>query len=149
MASSKIEGLEVGPRRLLRAEVERALGEWPTDATAAEVLGNIEAMAFAISRVAPGGDLSVDLVLEAHRRLLAGTRLEDEGGRLRQKQNWIGGSGYNPCDAAFVPPLPEHVPELMEDLVTFCNDSSLPAVAQAAIAHRRRACHPVGAGISD
>lgn len=143
VASSKIEGLEVGARRLLRAEVERALGEGPTDVTAAEVLGNIEAMAFAISQVAPGGDLSVDLVLEAHRRLLAGTRLEDEAGRFRQKQNWIGGSGYNPCNAAFVPPPHEHVPGLVDDLMAFCNDGSLPAVAQAAIAHAQfETIHP-------
>ena len=61
VASSRIEGLEVGPRRLLRAEVERALGEGPSDVTAVEVLGNIEAMTFAVSQVAPGDDLSVDL----------------------------------------------------------------------------------------
>jgi hypothetical protein len=50
VASSRIEGLEVGPRRLLRAEVERALGEGPSDATAGAVLGNIEAMTYAIGR---------------------------------------------------------------------------------------------------
>jgi hypothetical protein len=41
--------------------------------TAVEVLANIEAMMFAIDQVAPGGDLSVGLVLEVNRRLLAGT----------------------------------------------------------------------------
>jgi Fic family protein len=143
VASSRIEGLEVGPRRLLRAEVERALGEGPSDVTAVEVLGNIEAMTFAIRQMAPGDDLSVDLVLEAHRRLLAETRWEDEGGRLRETQNWIGGSSYNPCSAAFVPPPPEYVPGLVEDLVAFCNDGSLPAVAQAAIAHAQfETIHP-------
>src|SRR6266436_408023 len=48
VASSRIEGLEVGARRLLRAEAALELGEQPTDVTAAEVLGNIEAMASAI-----------------------------------------------------------------------------------------------------
>jgi Fic family protein len=143
VASSRIEGLEVGPRRLLRAEVGRALGEAPSDVTAVEVLANIEAMMFAIDQVAPGGDLSVGLVLEVHRRLLAGTRLEEHGGRLRQEQNWIGGSSYNPCGAAFVPPPPEYVPDLIEDLVAFCNDDALPAVAQAAIAHAQfETIHP-------
>ncbi len=142
VASSRIEGLEVGPRRLLRAELERSLGEGPTDVTA-EVLANIEAMAFTVGQVAPGDDLRVDVLLEAHRRLLAGARLEDEGGRFRDRQNWIGGSSYNPCSAAFVPPPPEHVPGLMEDLVAFCNDDSLPAVAQAAIAHAQfETVHP-------
>jgi Fic family protein len=32
----------------------------------------------------------------------------------------------------FVPPPPELVPGLIEDLCAFCNDDSLPAVAQAA-----------------
>ncbi len=143
VASSRIEGLEVAPRRLLRAEVERTLGEGPSDVTAVEVLGNIEAMSFAVSQVAPGDDLTVDLLLEAHRRLLAGTRLEEEGGRFRQRQNWIGGSSYNPCGAAFVPPPPEHVPELVEDLIAFCNEDELPAVAQAAVAHAQfETVHP-------
>jgi Fic family protein len=143
VASSRIEGLEVGPRRLLRAEVELALGEGPLDVTAIEVLGNIEAMTFAISQVASGDELSVGLLLEVHRRLLAGTRLEEEGGRFREMQNWIGGSSYNPCNAAFVPPPPEYVPDLVEDLVAFCNDDSLPAVAQAAIAHAQfETIHP-------
>src|SRR5947209_4282175 len=41
VASSKIEGLEVGGRRLMHAAAMRELGEEPTDVTAAEVLGNI------------------------------------------------------------------------------------------------------------
>ena len=54
VASSRIEGLEVGAHRLLRAEAAIDLGEQPTDMTAAEVLGNIEAMASAIEQVGPG-----------------------------------------------------------------------------------------------
>ena len=44
VASSRIEGLEVGGRRLLRADAARHLGEDPRDVTAAAVLGNIDAM---------------------------------------------------------------------------------------------------------
>lgn len=143
VASSRIEGLEVGPRRLLRAEAARALGDDPRDLTAAEVLGNIDAMAYAIEQVRRGGTVTGDLILGIHRRLLAGTPLEDHAGRLREQQNWIGGSAYNPCSAAFVPPPHEHVPALFEDLVDFCNDDSLPAVAQAAIAHAQfETIHP-------
>src|ERR1700676_1447145 len=36
IASSKIEGLEIGPRRLLRADAAQASGEPPNDVTAAE-----------------------------------------------------------------------------------------------------------------
>ena len=143
VASSRIEGLEVGGRRLLRAQATHQLGEGPRDVTAVEVLGNIEAMLWAVEAVPPGGAITVEIVLEAHRRLLAGTRLAEHGGRTRTVQNWIGGSDYNPCAAAFVPPPHELVDELLSDLSAFCNDDSLPAVAQAAIAHAQfETIHP-------
>jgi len=144
VASSKIEGLEIGGRRLLRAEAARDLGEEPSDVTAAEVLGNIDAMAWAIQSVEESlGTITLDHLLEVHRRLLAGTRLAVHAGEIRTEQNWIGGSDYNPCSAAFVPPPPEMVPALLNDLITFCNDDSLPAVAQAALAHAQlETIHP-------
>jgi Fic family protein len=143
VASSRIEGLEVGGRRLLRAQAARQLGEEPRDVTAVEVLGNIEAMAWAVEAVPPGGAISVEIVLEAHRRLLAGTRLAEHGGHIRTVQNWIGGSDHNPCAAVFVPPPHAMVGELLSDLAAFCNDDSLPAVAQAAIAHAQfETIHP-------
>lgn len=48
VASSFIEGLVVGGRRLLRAEAARAAGETDNDLTADEVLGNIDAMTGAV-----------------------------------------------------------------------------------------------------
>ena len=143
VASSRIEGLQIGARRLLRAEAEKRLGIGSTDVTAQEVLGNIDAMAWAISASNEVGDITLELLLEAHRRLLAGTSLAEHGGQLRQEQNWIGGSSYNPCSAAFVPPPPELVPELLGDLLAFCNGDALPAVVQAAIAHAQfETIHP-------
>ena len=143
VASSRIEGLEVGGRRLLRADAARRLGVEPRDVTAKEILGNIDAMAWTVDSMRPAGDIGVDTLLEAHRRLLAGTRLEEHGGRVRTVQNWIGGSDYNPCSASFVPPPPETVPDLLDDLVRFCNSDSLPAMAQAAVAHAQfETIHP-------
>ncbi|MDQ2736463.1 MAG: Fic family protein, partial [Pseudomonadota bacterium] len=69
--------------------------------------------------------------------------MEEHGGQIRTEQNWIGGSDYNPCSAAFVPPPPEMVSDLLEDLTAFCNEDSLPAVVQAAIAHAQfETIHP-------
>jgi len=74
---------------------------------------------------------------------MAGTRLETMSGQVRTDQNWIGGSSYNPCAAAFVPPPPERVPGLLDDLSAFCNTDSLPAVTQAALAHAQfETIHP-------
>jgi Fic family protein len=143
VASSRIEGLEVGGRRLLRAEAAQSLGDVANDVTAIEVLGNIKAMSWALNSISPGDDINLETLFEAHRRLFDGTRLEEMGGRLREEQNWIGGSSYNPCSAAFVPPPPEYVPDLLEDLCAFCNTDSLPAVIQAALAHAQfETIHP-------
>ena len=118
-------------------------GEEVRDVTAAEVLANIDAMVFGVEAVEPDGPITQDILLEVHRLLLAGTRLEEHGGRIRTVQNWIGGSGYNPCSAAFVPPPREDVPALLDDLISFCNDDGLPALAQAAIAHAQfETIHP-------
>lgn len=147
VASSHIEGLEVGGRRLLKAEAAREMNVPTDDVTAEEVLGNIDAMTWAVTTLAGSERVTLDGLLEVHRRLLAGTRLADEGGRVREQQNWIGGSSYNPCSAEFVPPPPEHVRPLLEDLCSFCNGDDLPAVVQAAIAHAQfETIHPFADG---
>jgi Fic family protein len=147
VASSRIEGLEVGARKLLRAELAHELGERTLDVTAEEVLGNIDAMNGAINEIGPGDQITVDTLLRFHHRLMVSFRDQDHAGKLRQKQNWIGGSSYNPCTAAFVPPPPELVPDLLTDLCAFCNADSLPAVAQAALAHAQfETIHPFADG---
>jgi Fic family protein len=143
VASSRIEGLEVGARRLLRVEAAQQLGEKPADVTATEVLGNISAMSNAIRSIQQDGSITVDHLLAFHHTLLADTPLTAHAGVIRTQQNWIGGSAYNPCSASFVPPPHELVQGLLEDLCSFCNDDSLPAVAQAALAHAQfETIHP-------
>ena len=143
VASSRIEGLEVGGRRLLKAEAARVMGAELSDVTAVEILNNIDAMSCAVETLSSAPSITVSDILSIHRLLLAGTRLEEHGGAIRTTQNWIGGSDYNPCSAEFIPPPPEHVQALLEDLCTFCNGDSLPAVAQAAIAHAQfETIHP-------
>lgn len=88
-------------------------------------------MVYGIDQVHAGDAITVELLLEMHRRLMARTRFEEYGGRFRTEQNWIGGSDYNPCNAAFVPPPPEYVEGLVDDLIVFANDESLSPVAQA------------------
>ncbi|HEV3313201.1 MAG TPA: Fic family protein [Chloroflexota bacterium] len=143
VASSKIEGLEIGPRRLLRAEAAIRIGETPRDRTAIEVLANIDAMVYAVGRA--GSDRAINLgdLLEIHRRMFASGRLASFGGTIRRQQNWIGGSDFNPCSAAFVPPPPEAVPLLLADLIQFCTREDLPAIVQAAVAHAQfETIHP-------
>jgi Fic family protein len=143
VASSYIEGLVVSGRRLLRVEAARAAGEADVDLTAEEVLGNIDAMTWAVETLAHADAITVDGLLTVHERLLFRARGAPHAGRLREVQNWIGGNSFNPCSAAFVPPPPEYVYDLLEDLCAFANDAGMPAVAQAALAHAQfETIHP-------
>jgi Fic family protein len=74
VASSRIEGLEIGARKLLRIEAAHALGERALDVTAEEVLGNINAMNSGIREIGPGDRIEVGTLLRFHGRLMAGTR---------------------------------------------------------------------------
>jgi len=138
VASSRIEGLVVGQRRLAHAAggVER-------DQTAREVLGNIRAMQRAVALATEPRGFTLGDLLDIHRTLLQGGRDERFGGVVREQQNWIGGQGFSPAGAAFVPPPPEHVGALLEDLVAFVNRADLPAALQAAAAHAQfETIHP-------
>lgn len=143
VASSRIEGLEVGGRRLLRAELASDTGDDARDVTATEVLGNIEAMRWATETLAGSSRVEVDDICEIHRRLLEGTQHEQIAGVIRNEQNWIGGSSYNPCSAVFVPPPPGQVGSLMKDLCGFIDSDDLPAVVHAALVHAQfETIHP-------
>jgi Fic family protein len=143
VASSHIEGLVIGGRRLLRAEAARAMGEADGDVTTDEVLGNIDAMAWGVDGLASSKAISVDGILECHRRLLGATRRSEHAGRIRTVQSWIGGSSFNPCSAEFVPPPPGHLEDLLADLCAFANEETLPALVQAAMVHAQfETIHP-------
>jgi Fic family protein len=147
VASSKIEGLHAGPRRLIEAEAVLAKGGDTSDYVAAQVIGNIAAMESAVKLATTKNALSTADIHEVHRVLMARSPTPELGGVVRNKQNWIGGSAYNPCSAAFVPPPPEHVAGLLEDLVAYTNGDDHSPLVQAAIAHAQvETIHPYADG---
>lgn len=87
------------------------------------------------SRLKPQGPLTVDGLCGIDRSFLAGTRFGEYAGVIRTQQNWLGGNYHNPCRTEYVPPVPEAVPALLDDLVAFCNSDALLPLAQAAVAH--------------
>ena len=140
IASSRIEEVNVDARGLARAEARQRIGR-SVGSRAREVIGNVEAMQFAIDRAVRVPALGLTELLEVHSRLMRG-RLTSAG-RVRSSQNWIGGNDHNPCGADFVPPPPEHVNELMDDLLAFCNSDETPAMFQAGVAHAQfETIHP-------
>jgi Fic family protein len=144
VGSSQIEGLVVGARRLLKAEVLRDDARHH-DVTADEVLGAVDAMTWVTESVRTGDKLEVDHLLEAHRRLMAHSPTPEYGGEVRFLQNWIG--GRSPAEAYYVPPPAQLVPDLLADLMTFVRESRLPVLAKAGIAHAQfETIHPFADG---
>ena len=147
IGSSWIEGLKVNSSRLARAEAMRALGRPPADGIATEIVGNAYAMRMAVEQVAARAAIRLDDILDVHRALLAQSDFAHLGGVVRTAQNWIGGDGYNPLSAAFVPPPPEEVPALLQDLVGYMNENAASPLVQAALVHAQfEAIHPFADG---
>ena len=145
VASSRIEGVHLSHKRLARAAYQADEGQ--RDQRAAEVLGNVEAMKRAIEIGTAGRPLTVADIEDIHRTLLRFTDDTEIAGVVRRTQNWIGGNDYNPVGAAYVPPPPEHVRPLLEDLCTFVNRVDLAPIVQAGIAHAQfETIHPFADG---
>jgi Fic family protein len=146
IASSKVEGMQIGVRELARAEARIDVGG-KASKTALEITANIDAMELAIHEASTVERFSVREILAIHRRLMEGAPNAQVAGRLRTVQNWIGGNDYNPCGADYVPPPPEHVDKLLEDLCDSINDDSFSPLVQAALVHAQfETIHPFDDG---
>lgn len=142
IASSKVEGLQVDARSLARAEVNAAVGR-SAGSVVAEVIANIDAMELAIEQSSAASMLGLDEMVAIHCALMHNAPNASVAGRVRDKQNWIGGNNYNPCGAAFVPCPPEDLDPLLADLSELCNSDHLSPLVQSAIAHAQfETIHP-------
>lgn len=143
VASSRIEGLEAASRRLAKAEAALALGGDPRDPTAVEILANIDAMESAIELASEAQAFGQEELLEVHRVLTTSSLSPEFVGQIRSVQNWIGGSSYNLCGADFVPPEPEALPVLLDDLFAYMAGDEHSPLVQAAVAHAQfETLHP-------
>jgi Fic family protein len=146
IASSKVEGMQVGIRQLARAESKMETGG-KASSTVLEVIGNIDAMQLAVDEAATAEKLGVEHLAGIHGRLMARASNSQIAGIVRTGQNWIGGNDYNPCGADFVPPPPEHLDSLLSDLGDAAGDDALPPLVQAALVHAQfETIHPFDDG---
>jgi Fic family protein len=146
IASSKVEGMQLGVRELARAEARAESGTQP-GATAVEILANIDAMVMAVDVAAAATAFGERELLAIHERLLKHTSQGHSAGRLRTQQNWIGGNDYNPCGADFVPPPVEEMRPLLDDLYQAINDDTISPLVQAALVHAQfETIHPFDDG---
>ncbi len=141
IASSKVEGLQAPVRSIAFAEAElRRLTPM-----LGEIVSSIDAMQLAID---DASDRSVTLaaIVDIHRALMARAH-PAVAGLIREEQNWIGGNDFTPCGADFVPPPPDMVPGLLEDLVGYCGGRDASPLVQAALAHAQfETIHPFADG---
>ena len=87
VASSKIEGLDVGPRRLVEAEAALAQGGESADRVAVEVLGNIAAMESAVDLAGEAREITLEDLVGIHRVLMERSARPELGEVIREGQN--------------------------------------------------------------
>ena len=130
--SSRIEGTQTGITEVLMSEQQiepEKRDDWR------EVRNYIDAMNTAIAELKTL-PLSNRLLKQTHGILMRGVRGEHKHpGEFRISQNWIGGS--NLTDAAFIPPHPDGVVELMSDLEKFWHNQTItvPHLVRVALSH--------------
>jgi Fic family protein len=145
--SSRIEGTYTTPEQLVLLEAGAASPDATTRSAedTREVLNYVRAMEEGL-RLLEKLPVSLRLLKEVHRVLLAGVRVDAERpGVFRDAQNYIGARGASIRQARFVPPP---VREMHEALARWENDlhqqpDPLPLVVRLAVAHYQfEAIHP-------
>lgn len=92
---------------------------------------------YAKSYLKNNDEINLKFINNAHKILLNSVRgNEKEPGHIRNIQNWIGPRGCSIDDAIFVPPKPEEVPNLLDNLFKYMNDEFIdPIFVNMAISH--------------
>lgn len=84
---------------------------------------NLKAMLEYATEKLQDKNFSILMINSMHKLLLSGVRGEDKSpGEIRSIQNYIGPRGIGKEGATFVPPIPEEVPELLENLMEYMNN---------------------------
>jgi Fic family protein len=135
VVSSQIEGTQATLVDLLTFEAES--DEGPRSPDVEEVCNYLDALNFARAQLTDtsGLPLSIRLLNETHARLMQGVRGADkQPGEVRRTQNWIGGS--RPGNAAFVPPPPHALGELLSAFEKYIHTGDdLPPLVRAGLLH--------------
>jgi Fic family protein len=141
--SSQIEGTQSTLEDVLAFEADALQSDTPKDVE--EVVNYVRAMNHGLERL-PDLPLSLRLLREIHAELMKGVRGgEKSPGEFRTSQNWIGGRGSSLRDAAFIPPPPHEVINVLGQLENFLHAerSRVPLLIRCGLAHAQfETIHP-------
>jgi len=104
-----------------------------------------ESIEYAKYSLSKNHKISLTLVNDMHKILLNSVRGADKTpGKIRTTQNWIGPRGVGIDGAIFIPPIPEDVPILLDNLFEYMNDAFIdPIFVNLAISHSQfETIHP-------
>jgi Fic family protein len=101
-----------------------------------EVMNYLHALTHGLETITAGEPITVELLCAMHDRLLSGVRGDEANpGELRSSQNFIGSTPYIQ-DARYVPPPPNYLQDLLDDLVTYATgDTGLHPLLRIGLVH--------------
>ncbi|WP_096393753.1 Fic family protein [Halorubrum trapanicum] len=122
LESSQIEGTHATLSDIYAYEAgQEALIDEDRQQGTQEVVNYLHALTHGLDAITAGDPITVELLCEMHDRLLSGVRGDEaDPGELRTAQNFIGSTPYIQ-DAKYVPPPPNEIPDLLEDLLEYAN----------------------------
>lgn len=130
--SSQIEGTQSSLSDLLLHESGITPGVPISDVD--EVSRYVLALTYGIEQVREKLTIDADLIVKLHYHLLhSGRGSNKDPGKLRERQNWVGGK--TPDNCKFVPPPPSYVENKLQNLFSYIEESNDPILIKAAIAH--------------
>jgi Fic family protein len=125
LESSQIEGTHATLSDIYAYEAgQEALIDEDRQQGTQEVVNYLHALTHGLDTITAGDPITIELLCEMHDRLLSGVRGDEaDPGELRTTQNFIGSTPYIQ-DARYVPPPPNEVPDLLDDLLKYANQET-------------------------
>ncbi len=136
--SSRIEGTQISQDDMYYMDYKDA------DDSIREVKNLKNMLEYANEKLMPP-KFSVNMINSMHKILLSGVRGEDKSpGEIRSIQNYIGLRGLGKDGAIFIPPTPQEIPKLLDNLMEYMNNIyDDEAFIKVAISHVQfEAIHP-------
>lgn len=141
-SSSSIEGTHTTVDDLYRYEKEKPESE-NNIRDAQEVLNYKKALELGMWKIKSTGKIDVSLMNEMHKILMTGVRGENKSpGMFRETQNLIGSVKDTLESAKMVPPHPDEIEHLIDNLISFIDSGEEPMLKIALVHYQFECIHP-------